>query len=605
MFPINGRDYAAHAGAGAPRPLRVPAGRLRPIDRPPDPTRAASLPTQARRGAPAGPSSPMLRVLRHYLPVRRALLVFSETALLSGVLVAGMTTHLWEPEQATYARVIMEGLSHTEALRLCVYSSITIALLAQIAIAFNELYDFRVSSSRYDRASRFVGSTGSAVALALVGVFLARTWGLSRVLNFPGMLPSQLYQTLVFALLTGFALLYVWRHFFHLALRRWNFNERVLVLGAGPAALSLVREILGRDDSGYEAVGMVPEPAPITENSARRVEPPTLPRFVRELKGRNGGPTTPAGDPTAFDPATEATLATLLLEPLAPIASSPSAAGESKTPRHAPASFFDIVRSLDVDTVIVALEDRRGHLPTDELLRCRLAGIAVKEREAVYEQITGKLAVEAMRPSYLIFNDGFGRSTRGEFAKRAVDIAISLAGLVLVWPVMLLTAIVVRMDSPGPALFSQERVGRDGRQFTLYKFRSMRADAEKATGPVWASKDDPRITRSGQIMRKSRLDELPQLFNVLMGDMSLVGPRPERAVFVEELAQQIPYFNQRHIVKPGLTGWAQINYPYGNTVEDALQKLQYDLFYIKNQSVLFDLSILFQTIKTVVLRRGT
>lgn len=537
----------------------------------------------------------MLRVLRHYLPLRRALLVFSETALLGGVLVASMSAHLWQPDQATYARVIMAGLSEDEALRLCVLSALAIAVLAQIAIAFNELYDFRVSSSRYDRASRFVGSTGTAVALALGGVFVARAWGLERVLAFPGMLPSQLYQTLVFALLAGFSILWVWRHFFHAALRRWNFNERVLVLGAGPAAQSLVREILGHDDSGYEAVGMVPEAAPSGEHPSRRADLPPLPRFVRDPGGRGAGaaPSTPA----TFDPATEATLATLLLEPLTP---EPANATQSKPP-----TLFDVVRNLDVDIVVVALEDRRGHLPTEELLRCRLAGIAVKEREALYEQITGKLAVEAMRPSYLIFNDGFGRSARGESAKRAVDIVVALVLLALLWPVMLLTALIVRMDSPGPALFSQERVGRDGRQFTLYKFRSMRADAEKSTGPVWARQGDPRITRSGQFMRKTRLDELPQLFNVLVGDMSLVGPRPERQVFVDDLARQIPYYNQRHIVKPGLTGWAQINYPYGSTVEDALQKLQYDLFYIKNQSVLFDLSILFQTIKTVVLRRGT
>ncbi len=547
----------------------------------------------------------MLRVLRHYLPLRRALLVFSETALLGGVLVAAMSAHLWQPDQATYARVIMAGLSEDEALRLCVLSALAIAVLSQVAIAFNELYDFRVSSSRYDRASRFVGSTGTAVALALAGVFVARAWGLERVLSFPGMLPSQLYQTLVFALLAGFSLLWVWRHFFHAALRRWNFNERVLVLGAGPAAQSLVREILAHNDSGYEAVGMVPEASTSGEHPSRRADLPPLPRFVRDPAGRSAGgvPSTPA----TFDPATEATLATLLLEPLAP-AVAPQSAGErapSGSTRAAPPSLFDIVRGLDVDMVAVALEDRRGHLPTEELLRCRLAGIAVKEREALYEQITGKLAVEAMRPSYLIFNDGFGRSARGESAKRAVDIVVALALLCILWPVMLLTALIVRMDSPGPALFSQERVGRDGRRFTLYKFRSMRADAEKSTGPVWARQGDPRITRSGQFMRKSRLDELPQLFNVLVGDMSLVGPRPERQVFVDELARQIPYFNQRHIVKPGLTGWAQINYPYGNTVEDALQKLQYDLFYIKNQSVLFDLSILFQTIKTVVLRRGT
>jgi exopolysaccharide biosynthesis polyprenyl glycosylphosphotransferase len=177
--------------------------------------------------------------------------------------------------------------------------------------------------------------------------------------------------------------------------------------------------------------------------------------------------------------------------------------------------------------------------------------------------------------------------------------------LLLTWPLMIATAIAVRLDSPGPILFSQERVGRDNKPFTLFKFRSMRADAEKQSGPVWATADDPRVTRVGRIIRRLRLDELPQLFHVLAGDMSMVGPRPERPHFVADLGARIPYFGQRHIVKPGLTGWAQINYRYGSTFEDAVQKLQYDLFYIKNQSLLFDLSILFNTVKIVILRKGT
>ena len=189
--------------------------------------------------------------------------------------------------------------------------------------------------------------------------------------------------------------------------------------------------------------------------------------------------------------------------------------------------------------------------------------------------------------------------------KRAVDVVVSIVMLLVLWPVMLATALTVRLTSPGPVLFTQERVGQDGRPFVLMKFRSMRADAEKLSGPVWASEDDPRITAFGRFMRKTRLDELPQLFNVLAGSMSLVGPRPERQHFVDQLAERIPYFQLRHIVKPGVTGWAQISYPYGNTEEDALHKLQYDLFYIKNYSVLFDLSILISTVKTVVLRRGT
>jgi sugar transferase (PEP-CTERM system associated) len=268
-------------------------------------------------------------------------------------------------------------------------------------------------------------------------------------------------------------------------------------------------------------------------------------------------------------------------------------------------SLAEIVERERVDVIAVALEDRRASLPVEDLLACRLSGVTVCEQESLYERIAGKIAVDALRPSYLIFNEGFARSPWSDLVKRAFDLLLSLVLFALTWPLMLAAALCVRLDSPGPVLFRQERVGRDGRVFTLLKFRSMRADAEQATGPVWATRDDPRITRVGRWLRRTRLDELPQLVNVLAGDMSIVGPRPERPNFVEELSARIPYFRQRHIVKPGLTGWAQINYRYGSTFEDAVEKLQYDLYYIKNRSVLFDLSILFNTVKIVLLRKGT
>jgi lipopolysaccharide/colanic/teichoic acid biosynthesis glycosyltransferase len=566
----------------------------------------------------------MIRVLRHYLPLRRALLVFSETLLLFVVLGAGMSAHLWgELDSAMFGRLAQEGLSRDDALWRCLLSALTLAAVAQIAIAFNELYDFRISMSRFDRASRFVGSTASAVVLSIVLVGLARAWHLGRVLDFPGLRFTQLVQTLVFTLVVGFGLLYLWRNAFHFVLRRWNFNERVLILGAGQAARSLATEMLAHTDSGYELVALLPEgdvPADGTERRGRRGEPASP--AAQEPTGTNGNglghrhknglgngpePLGYSGSHGFESPREAQSGGRLLLEPVPMEKTSAAALLTLDTSQSRPLAepLFGLVQRLDIDMVVVALQDRRGNLPTDELLRCRLAGIAVKEREAVYEHITGKLAVEAMRPSYLIFNDGFARSPQSDIAKRILDVACSLVGILLTWPLMLATAVAVRLDSAGPALYQQRRVGFDGREFTLHKFRSMRTDAEAATGAVWAQDNDPRITRCGRFIRKSRLDELPQLFNVLAGDMSLVGPRPERRVFVESLAQQIPYYSQRHIVKPGVTGWAQINYPYGNTVEDALQKLQYDLFYIKNRSVLFDLSILFNTVKTVVLRKGT
>ena len=543
----------------------------------------------------------MQRVLHHYLPIRKAVLILSETVMLTLVLAAWMTAHLWDPSAEVRQALAREipAMSPDDALVRCFQSAFFLSVLAQLAIAFNELYDVRISSSRYDRASRFVESAGSALGLTLLAVVLVSTWGLKRALDFPPLSLSTRVQTLVFALLSGFVLLYFWRTFFHYVLRRASFNERVLILGGGRAAHALAREMLERPDAGFEIVGLVPEVA--ARATARAAVP--------ELATAGGEPRRGArsdAEPTAgvrLAASANADTQSLVLEPLGPHGDG-HAPGNGSTSR-ATRTVFDLCHEHRVDLVVVALEDRRKSLPTEELLTCRLAGIPVREQEAIYEQITGKIAVEALRPSYLIFNEGFSRNPWNELAKRAADVTLATVGLLVVWPLMLATAIAVRMDTPGPVLFAQERVGRDGTTFTLLKFRSMRADAERITGPVWATEDDPRITRSGRFIRKTRLDELPQLFNVIAGHMSLVGPRPERPHFVEDLAKKIPYFRQRHIVKPGLTGWAQINYRYGSTLEDAVQKLQYDLFYIKNQSLLFDLSILFNTVKTVILRKGT
>jgi sugar transferase (PEP-CTERM system associated) len=232
-------------------------------------------------------------------------------------------------------------------------------------------------------------------------------------------------------------------------------------------------------------------------------------------------------------------------------------------------------------------------------------GINIIDGESFYERITGKVLVEKINPSWLIFSDGFVKSRLSRLSKRLVGLTLSTAMLVLLSPLLLVVALAIRMESKGPAIFKQERVGEDGETFTLYKFRSMRTDAEKQTGPVWAEEDDPRITRVGRIIRKVRIDELPQLWNVLKGDMSFVGPRPERPFFVEQLKKKIPYYNERFAVKPGVTGWAQIKYPYGSTEKDALEKLKYDLYYIKNMSVIMDLMVIFHTVKIVLLSRGS
>ena len=265
-----------------------------------------------------------------------------------------------------------------------------------------------------------------------------------------------------------------------------------------------------------------------------------------------------------------------------------------------------------IDEIVVAVDERRrntsagGGLPLDELLDCRLSGVEVIDIQAFIEREAGKLDVDLLHPSWMVFSDGFIAHSWRYATKRVFDILISLVALLFIWPVMLLTAIAIYLDSGfrGPILYKQTRVGLDGKPFDVMKFRSMRTDAEQDGQAVWASKDDPRITRVGAIIRKTRIDELPQLANVLLGDMSFVGPRPERPEFVEELDNSITYYNHRHRVKPGITGWAQLCYPYGASVEDSKEKLQYDLYYLKNHSILLDMIILLQTVEVVLIGDG-
>jgi sugar transferase (PEP-CTERM system associated) len=353
----------------------------------------------------------------------------------------------------------------------------------------------------------------------------------------------------VFAIAAGLVVVFVvgWRMAFEWLSRRARPRERLLLVGTSAGAVTLARELFERrQELGVEIVGFIdPDPA------------------------RLGAP--------VINPGVVGVVADIP----------------------------EIVRTRGVDRVVVSLADARGKLPMDKLLDMKLGGVAFDHLASVYEEYTGKIAIENLRPSWLIFSSGFRKSRLLASSKRILDVAFAGVGLLLGFPVMLLIVLAVRLTSTGPALYHQERVGRLGRLITIHKFRTMHVDAEAETGPVWASKDgDPRVTPIGAFLRRTRLDELPQLWNVLKGEMSLVGPRPERPGFVEELTREIPYYGQRHVVRPGITGWAQVRYTYGATIEDALEKLQYDLFYIKNLSVALDLYIVFESIKTVVLRRG-
>ena len=267
---------------------------------------------------------------------------------------------------------------------------------------------------------------------------------------------------------------------------------------------------------------------------------------------------------------------------------------------------YDLVVDHQVDEIVVAPDDRRLRLPVDEILDCKMSGTMVLDLLSFFEKETSRIKLDVLQPSWIFFSDGFHLGGLAQYSKRVLDLTTASVILLIAWPLMLLVALAILIESGGrgPILFHQVRVGLNGKEFQVHKFRSMRTDAEADGVARWATKNDSRITRVGAIIRKTRLDELPQVFNVLLGEMSLVGPRPERPEFVEQLAQEIPFYNERHRVKPGLTGWAQLSYPYGATLEDARNKLEFDLYYVKNASAFLDLIILLETVEVVLWGKG-
>lgn len=358
-------------------------------------------------------------------------------------------------------------------------------------------------------------------------------------------LPQILIHTYIFwtgYVLVSFSLL-SYRYFYHRILRRRMFVQDLVVIGTGELASAIAKEIEGRHNSVYRIVAFVGDGSP-------GYNPYDAPVFKE---------------------------------------------------------FEDVKNVLPlsaIQRVVVAPDDKRGGTPIRTLLKCKLAGTIVEQGVTFYERITGKIMVEKVDPSWIIFSDGFTVSSRWRyFVKRFVDVVLSGGLLLITAPIMIFSTIVIKLESPGPVFYRQERVGEGSISFEVIKFRSMCQDAEK-DGAVWAQKNDSRVTRFGGFIRKVRIDELPQLWNVLKGEMSLVGPRPERQVFVEQLVEDIPYYGIRHVVKPGVTGWAQVSYPYGASKEDALRKLEYDLFYIKNNSIALDLLVIFYTVKTVLFGKG-
>jgi sugar transferase (PEP-CTERM system associated) len=273
--------------------------------------------------------------------------------------------------------------------------------------------------------------------------------------------------------------------------------------------------------------------------------------------------------------------------------------------RSAIPSLPDHIVALKADEVVLALEERRNALPLNDLLRVKTTGVHVTDLSSFLERETGRVDLDTLNPSWLIFSDGFSSGRRlSSMGKRLFDLVASALLLLLTAPLIGLTALLIKLESPGPAFFRQRRVGLYGQPFEILKLRSMRQDAEVGGVAVWAQKDDPRVTRIGAIIRKLRIDELPQSWSVLKGEMSFVGPRPERPQFVADLEQRLPYYAERHMVKPGITGWAQINYPYGASIDDARQKLEYDLYYAKNYTPFLDVLILLTTIRVILWPEG-
>ncbi len=334
----------------------------------------------------------------------------------------------------------------------------------------------------------------------------------------------------------------LWRCLYFWVLERKLFTQPIAIVGTGDFAKTIAETVEGKQDSGYKIVAQV------------------------GLKGGDGSAQT----------------------------SSPSLDSPD---------FRERCLAKDIEKIVLALDERRGHLSMHDLISYKFMGVEIVDGVAFYEDLTGKMPVEKVNPSWFLFSNGFHVSRLTERIKRLLDVLISLSGLLASLPITLLAALIIKLESPGPIFYRQQRVGQGGDIFDVIKFRSMGQDAEK-DGAVWAVQGDSRVTKFGAFIRKARIDEIPQMYNVLRGDMSFVGPRPERPIFVRQLAKTIPFYSIRHVVKPGITGWAQVCYPYGASEEDALRKLEYDLFYLKNLSLSFDLFIIFQTVKIVLFQRG-
>jgi sugar transferase (PEP-CTERM system associated) len=461
----------------------------------------------------------MIRIFNQYVSAKSFLLMTVEALLIVLSLIGAVRLRFWNnPAEFDLYMTFPD---------FAVQASIVV-FVCLACFYYNDLYDLTTGYSAVERVLRIEQSLGAASLLLGLLYFM-----------FPGLLLSR--GVLIIGMLLVTALVMLSRRLLDKAWQLTAPMQRVVILGTGPLALELARELRRRGDLGMKLEGFV-------GGSEARDESGQI--FGFPILGR---------------------------------------ACEMET----------IAKERGVSKVIVALEDRRGSLPIRELVTLRVRGVRVEDAVSALSGLTGRVSLRAVKPSWFVFSDGFHRSHWIDLLKRALDLAAGIIGLTVSMPLMILVALVVRLESKGPIIFRQSRVGRMGKCFEVLKFRSMNEDAEKVNGAQWASENDPRVTRIGRFLRKYRLDELPQFVNVIRGEMSFVGPRPERPYFVEELRKTIPYYDERHSVRPGLTGWAQVQYAYGSTIDDAFNKLEYDLFYLQNMSITFDLAIIFQTIRIV------
>ena len=434
---------------------------------------------------------------------------------------------------ALYLRVGLTGADY-ELNERNGWMKITLAtLVCLLLLYFYDLYDFTVMGNRRELMLRLVQALGIAWVLLAILFYFIPTLLIGRGVS-------------IISIPLVLVLLLIWRMLIHYLTGHPEIGEKILIVGAGQAAIDTASAVWDRRDAGYRIVGFVTEDA----DSVRKKLP------AAKILGNTD-------------------------------------------------ALEEIVKKESVDRIVMAIRDRRGKFPTETLLQMSLAGdVSIEECTSFFERVTGQVHLDMLRPSWLIFA-GRGRDTRFKMVFREMlHRLLGLIGLIVSLPIAIIAAILIKLDSKGPIFYKQERVGKNGKTFEVIKFRSMKTDAEADGKPIWAVADDDRVTRIGRIFRKIRVDEIPQFWNIIKGEMLFVGPRPERPHFVAQLAEEVQFYEHRHLVAPGLTGWAQIKYPYGASVEDSRQKLQYDLFYIKNQSLPLDMIIVFETIKTVLFRKG-